>query len=167
MTMPDMFAHKLCALGERSTPRDLFDVWFFLKQNCEINENIVQLRTGLKVKEYAQICSEKAKTTSAKELMQGLGEIIDSSQKQFVRSGLIDETSTLLELFSTIPLIASQPLTIRMQLINNHPDIFRQLKEADVEISTLSEQMLQRILVAREMVELRTKQAQTVAFRFE
>ena len=26
MTLSDMFAHKLCALGERITPRDIFDV---------------------------------------------------------------------------------------------------------------------------------------------
>ena len=34
MTLPDMFAHKLCALGERITPRDIYDVWFFLRTIC-------------------------------------------------------------------------------------------------------------------------------------
>lgn len=38
MTLPDMFAHKLCALGERITPRDVFDVFFFLQRRTEINE---------------------------------------------------------------------------------------------------------------------------------
>ena len=37
MTLPDMFAHKLCALGERITPRDIYDVWFFLQKGTEIN----------------------------------------------------------------------------------------------------------------------------------
>lgn len=46
MTMPDMFAHKLCAMGERLSPRDIFDVWFFLQNHTEINEEIVVLRTG-------------------------------------------------------------------------------------------------------------------------
>ena len=32
MTIPDMFAHKMCAMGERLSPRDVFDVWFFLQQ---------------------------------------------------------------------------------------------------------------------------------------
>ena len=32
LTLPDMFAHKLCAMGERLSPRDVFDVWFFLQQ---------------------------------------------------------------------------------------------------------------------------------------
>lgn len=29
MTVPDMFAHKLCAMGERLSPRDVFDVGSF------------------------------------------------------------------------------------------------------------------------------------------
>ena len=46
MTMPDMFAHKLCAMGERLSPRDIYDVWFFLQNHTEINEEIVRLRTS-------------------------------------------------------------------------------------------------------------------------
>ena len=53
MTLSDMFAHKLCALGERITPRDIYDVWFFLQNRTEINAEIVQLRTGMSVSEYA------------------------------------------------------------------------------------------------------------------
>jgi len=46
MTMPDMFAHKLCAMGERLSPRDIYNVWFFLQNHTEINEEIVRLRTS-------------------------------------------------------------------------------------------------------------------------
>ena len=58
MTLQDMFAHKLCAMGERITPRDVYDVWFFLHNRTEINPNIVQLRTGIPVDEYAKHCAE-------------------------------------------------------------------------------------------------------------
>lgn len=167
MTMPDMFAHKLCALGERSTPRDVFDVWFFLKHNCEINENIVKLRTGLAVQEYALKCSKQIGNLSAKELMQGLGEVVDHRQKEFVRNGLVAETSQLLELFSTFPLISQQPISMRMKLIDEHPDIIRQLSESDVEISTLSEQQLEQLLVFGDTLELKTNQARTIQFHFE
>ena len=51
MTMPDMFAHKLCAMGERLSPRDIYDVWFFLQNHTEINEEIVRQRTGKSVSE--------------------------------------------------------------------------------------------------------------------
>ena len=106
MTMPDMFAHKLCAMGERLSPRDIFDVWFFLQNHTEINEEIVQLRTGKSVAEYAAWCAEHVREASPKLLMQGLGEVLnDAKSKTFVKNKLIDETSSALELFSAFPII--------------------------------------------------------------
>ena len=106
MTMPDMFAHKLCAMGERLSPRDIFDVWFFLQNHTEINEKIVQLRTGKSVAEYAAWCAENVREASPKLLMQGLGEVLnDAKSKTFVKNKLIDETSSALELFSAFPII--------------------------------------------------------------
>ena len=105
MTMPDMFAHKLCAMGERLSPRDVFDVWFFLQNHTEINENIVKVRTGRCVSEYAKWCAERVRESSPKLIMQGLGEVIDEAKtKGFVRNKLIEETVTALELFSLFPL---------------------------------------------------------------
>jgi len=44
MVMPDMFAHKLCALLDRDSiaGRDIFDCWFFLKNHSQLNKNIVE-----------------------------------------------------------------------------------------------------------------------------
>ena len=109
MTMPDMFAHKLCAMGERLSPRDIFDVWFFLQNHTEINEEIVRLRTGKSVSDYSAWCAEHVHETSSKILMQGLGEVLnDAKSKTFVKNRLIDDTSSALELFSAFPLIAEQ-----------------------------------------------------------
>lgn len=107
MTIPDMFAHKLCALGERLSPRDVFDVWFFLQQkHASINEDIIRERTGKSVSEYAKICSEKLKDASPKLIMQGLGEVLDNQkQKSFVKSKLLMETTQALDLFSAFPQI--------------------------------------------------------------
>ena len=106
MTLPDMFAHKLCALGERITPRDIYDVWFFLQKRTEINEEIVRFRTGKSVSEYAQECADKVKGYSSRILMQGLGEVLmDNESKKFARQQLIPETASGLELFATYPLI--------------------------------------------------------------
>ena len=105
MTLPDMFAHKLCALGERITPRDIYDVWFFLQNRTEINEEIVRLRTGLSVSEYAMQCAEKVRSYSSRVLMQGLGEVLmDNQSKNFAREQLIPETASALELFAACPL---------------------------------------------------------------
>ena len=107
MTLPDMFAHKLCALGERVTPRDIYDVWFFLQNRTEINEEIVRLRTNLSVSEYAQQCADKVRGYSSRMLMQGLGEMLmDNQTKNFARKQLIPETASALELFAACPLIA-------------------------------------------------------------
>lgn len=106
MTLPDMFAHKLCALGERITPRDIYDVWFFLQKRTEINEEIVRLRTNLSVSEYAQQCAEKVRGYSSRMLMQGLGEVLlDNDSKNFARQQLIPDTASALELFAAYPLI--------------------------------------------------------------
>lgn len=110
LTIPDMFAHKLCAMGERLSPRDVFDVWFFLqKKHANINEQIVQLRTGKSVSEYAEWCAKRVCETSPKLLMQGLGEVIDDTHtKSFIKTKLIDETVQALELFAAFPQIEGQ-----------------------------------------------------------
>ena len=109
LTRPDMFAHKLCAMGERLSPRDIYDVWFFLENHTEINEEIVKMRTGKSVSEYAAWCAERVRDASPKLVMQGLGEVLNDSQtKTFVKTKLIAETSSALELFSAFPLIANQ-----------------------------------------------------------
>lgn len=109
LTVPDMFAHKLCAMGERLSPRDVFDVWFFLQQmHASVNKNIIKERTGKTVSEYAAWCSQRVREASPKLLMQGLGEVIDDSRtKNFVKTRLIEETTQALELFAAFPQITS------------------------------------------------------------
>lgn len=105
LTVPDMFAHKLCAMGERLSPRDVFDVWFFLQQmHTSVNENIIKERTGKTVAEYAAWCSQRVREASPKLMMQGLGEVIDDTRtKNFVKTRLIEETALALELFAAFP----------------------------------------------------------------
>ena len=108
LTLPDMFAHKLCAMGERLSPRDVFDVWFFLQQkHSAINENIIRERTGKNTSEYAQWCAQRVRDVSPKLLMQGLGEVLDDTRtKNFVRTKLVAETAQALELFAAFPIFA-------------------------------------------------------------
>ena len=107
MTIPDMFAHKLCALGERITPRDIYDVGFFLKKRTEINSEMIELRTGKKVEEFSLQCANQVRNYNPRILMQGLGDVLqDTASKNFVRQKLLSETATGLELFSMYPLCA-------------------------------------------------------------
>jgi len=109
LTVPDMFAHKLCAMGERLSPRDVFDVWFFLQQlHASINETIIMERTEKSVAEYAAWCAARVREASPKLMMQGLGEVIDDTRtKNFVKTKLIAETAQALELFAAFPQIES------------------------------------------------------------
>ena len=61
-------------MGERQSPRDVFDVWLFLNVlHAGINENIIRERTDKSAAEYAAWCTQRVKETSPKLLMQGLG----------------------------------------------------------------------------------------------
>lgn len=104
----DMFAHKLCALLDRSevTSRDIFDCWFFLQRHTAINVGIVECRMGMPLAEYIQQCIDRLETTSDKSLMSGLGELTDAKMKSFVRTKLRKETIQLLLFFKDFPIVA-------------------------------------------------------------
>ena len=108
MAVPDMFAHKLCALLDRSevTSRDVFDCWFFLQSHCAINAGIVEARMGKPLAEYLEACIERLEAMSDKNLMSGLGELTDSKMKTFVRTKLRKETIQLLQFFKVFPTLA-------------------------------------------------------------
>ena len=111
LRIPDMFAHKLCAMGERLSPRDVFDVWYFLQQlHANINETIIMERTGKPVAEYACWCADRVREASPKLLMQGLGEVVDDTRtKTFIKTKLIEETAQALDIFAMFPQIEKWP----------------------------------------------------------
>ena len=57
----------------------------------------------MSVSEYALKCAQQVRSASPKLLMQGLGEVLDAKMKAFVRTKLIEETATALELFAAFP----------------------------------------------------------------
>ncbi len=166
MTLPDMFAHKLCALGERVTPRDIFDVCFFLQKSTAINPNIVRLRTGMSVADYAVQCAESVRKTSPKMLMQGIGELIgDEKQKSFVKSHLIEETASNLELFSLSPILSDQPMTERMRLLADNPTISDLMSQNDVDLSIVSERQLHLLVEEHATLVFPTRSGKKVSIR--
>ena len=105
MVKEDMFAHKLCALLDRTeiTSRDVFDCWFFLKERTSINKAIVESRMGMSIEQYIDKCIERVKDISEKSLISGLGELTDGEMKNFVRKGLKNELIILLTMFKAFP----------------------------------------------------------------
>ncbi len=100
MVPEDMFAHKLCAMYERigKTNRDIFDVWYFLKNEWSVNKKIVENRMNMDFKEFLQECINVLEKMSDKNILSGMGELLDNRQKDWVRAKLKSETIFLLKL---------------------------------------------------------------------
>lgn len=99
MVREDMFAHKLMAMHERvgKTSRDVYDVWFFLKNNWPINKEIIEQRSGASFKELLQKSAEQLEKMDNRNILVGLGEFLTESQKDWARAKLRTETIFLLK----------------------------------------------------------------------
>jgi len=108
MALPDMFAHKLCALLDREAiiARDIFDSWFLMKKQTPINKSLLESRMNVPYKEYLQKCIQHLEKVNEKKLLQGLGELMDEEMKKFVRSGLKKETIGLLSFYRDFPIFS-------------------------------------------------------------
>ncbi len=106
MTEADMFAHKLCALLDRTetTNRDIFDCWFFLQRHTPVNRGIVEMRMQCPLEEYLGKCVSMLQSLPSRSLLDGLGELTDPQMKTFVRNRLREETITLMQFFQAFPI---------------------------------------------------------------
>ena len=107
MMQEDLFAHKLCALLDRSsvTNRDIFDCWFFMERRTPINKNIVEARMKMPLAEYIQQCINLLESMNDKGLLQGLGELMEDNMKNFVQSKMRSETISLLKFYKEFPIL--------------------------------------------------------------
>jgi len=107
MTGPDMFAHKVCALLDRTsfTNRDLFDCWFFMQQQTAINKQIVEERMKKPLADYLQDCIDYLEKMSDRNILQGLGELLDEELKKFVKTKLRLEAIALFKIYRDMPLL--------------------------------------------------------------
>jgi len=105
LSLEDMFAHKLCALLDRTetTNRDIFDVWFFVKRGTSIHAAMVEERMQMPLKTYLEKCATHLETISDRNIHAGLGELIDASMRSFVHNELRTETINQLRLFAMFP----------------------------------------------------------------
>lgn len=100
MVKEDMFAHKLMALYERigKTSRDIYDVWYFLSNRFPINTEIVEKRSGMSFNQLVLSCIEKLEKLSNRHILDGTGELLTGSQKDWAKAKLKEETISLLKL---------------------------------------------------------------------
>lgn len=106
MAKQDMFAHKLCALLDRKvfTSRDVFDVYFYMKGQTPVNKQIVELRMQMSFEEYLDACIDRIAKMNTKKLLDGIGELVDETQKSFVRNKLKQECLQFLKMYKAFPI---------------------------------------------------------------
>ena len=100
MVREDMFAHKLVAMHERigKTSRDIYDVWFFLSERFPLNKIIVEQRSGIPFDEFVDSCVNKLEGLSNRRILDGVGELLSGSQKDWAKAKLKEEMISLLKL---------------------------------------------------------------------
>lgn len=100
MVKEDMFANKLLAMVDRigRTNRDIFDVWFFLKNNWKLNEEIVKQRSGMPAVDFFRKAVTVLEAMSDKNILAGMGELLNEKQKAWARTELKKDTLFLLRL---------------------------------------------------------------------
>lgn len=100
MVREDMFAHKLMAMSERigKTSRDIYDVWFFLKQRFPINKEIVEKRSGVSFDVQVQNCIDQLEKMNNRNILDGVSELLTTSQKDWAKARLREEIIALLKL---------------------------------------------------------------------
>jgi predicted nucleotidyltransferase component of viral defense system len=99
MVRGDMFAHKLVAVLERvkTANRDVYDIWYFLKNQWPINKKIVEKRTRINFKDYLKKCIVFIESLSDRNILSGMGELLDEKQKAWAKTNLRKDTVFLLK----------------------------------------------------------------------
>jgi len=88
-----ILAGKLSAFLTRRklASRDLFDLWFFLKKDWQIDKKVLKEKTDLPLKKALRKAIVKTKKIKRRQLLQGLGELLDEKQKVWAREKLREE----------------------------------------------------------------------------
>ncbi|MFH1566168.1 MAG: nucleotidyl transferase AbiEii/AbiGii toxin family protein [bacterium] len=90
MRKESMVSNKLCALLTRKkfAARDLFDMWFFLKEGWQFDEKVISDKLNLSVSNALKDAISKVEKVTKNQLLHGLAEFIDEKDKNWIREKL-------------------------------------------------------------------------------
>ena len=99
-----LFASKLSALTLRSETamRDIYDIWYFGKNNWDINAAVVKARTNKSIKDHTTDCLAIIEKIKDNQILQGLGELLSEKEKAWVKTHLRKEVVFLLKNYQSI-----------------------------------------------------------------
>ena len=89
-----VLTNKLIALSDRRMPvaRDLFDGYYLLKLGFKLNDKLIMERTGKTLEEYIEfLIPFVERTYNSRNILQGLGEVLEDKQKGWVKKELTGE----------------------------------------------------------------------------
>ncbi|QQS61178.1 MAG: nucleotidyl transferase AbiEii/AbiGii toxin family protein [Candidatus Moraniibacteriota bacterium] len=88
MKKESMFASKLIALIERKkfAARDMYDVYYFLKNNWDIDINVLNKYGKKNIVSFLDECIHFVENTPDNSLLGGLGELVEETKKDFIRN---------------------------------------------------------------------------------
>ena len=94
-----IFSNKLVSLTERNTNRDIYDIYFFFKNNFEINDELIFERTSKSRKElFSEIIKKLEKLWKNYKILDWLWEVLkDEKHKDFVKNKLVNELIWILK----------------------------------------------------------------------
>lgn len=95
-----ILTNKMIALTNRKqiVSRDLFDVYYFLELGFPVNEELIRERVNKELRDYFIFLQSFIKNNySAKNILQGLGELLSQKQKEWAKKELISETIKAIE----------------------------------------------------------------------
>lgn len=102
---PYLFASKLSALTLRSriAMRDVYDIWYFGKNNWDIDRNVLKIRTGKTVGEHLEDCLVLVERIKDNQILQGLGELVNGEkEKIWIKNYLRKETIFVLKNYMSV-----------------------------------------------------------------
>lgn len=100
-----LFASKLSTLTLRNETamRDIYDIHYFAKSNWDISSEVIKERTSKTTKGYLADCIAFIEKVKDNQIMQGLGELIDSEkEKAWVRNHLKADTIFMLKNYMSV-----------------------------------------------------------------
>lgn len=88
-----MVACKLMALINRTheANRDVFDMWYFLKNGMEVDKELFEMETGISLTEGWEKAKNRISGLKKNELLFGLGDLLDNSMKETVKKQMVDD----------------------------------------------------------------------------
>ena len=81
-----------------------YEVKTFMENRTPINKDLVESRMKMPFTDYLQNCIDTLSNLSDKNLLNGIGDLVDDKMKHFIRTKLCNETIMLLRFYKEYPI---------------------------------------------------------------